>query len=114
MPSQLRLLALTNVLKRRLLDGFHQNAYLHCTSSLHLLILRLVITTADHVSSTRSLLHTVGLSSSEIDIGHDGDDGERVSDWDMKQGTVGRGRTHFMDVEVAGMNSEGLIVILLD
>lgn len=98
------------MLKRRLLNGFHQNAFLRCSSPLHLLLLRLIIATGDTANSTRSLLRTVGLSSSEIDVGREMDDGERVSDWDTKQGYAGRGKTHYLDAEVAGMNSEGLIV----
>lgn len=115
LPSQIRILAVDNVLKRRLLMGLNRNALIRCTDPVEILLLHAIQNTSESASTTHSLLKTmknVPTDMSTVDITHDMDDGEGVTDFDTFLGKERNAISHYLDVKMMISHLKGVSVNL--
>lgn len=115
LPSQIRILAVDNVLKRRLLMGLNRNALIRCSDPVEILLLQAIQNTSESVATTHSLLKTMNklpTDLSTVDITHDLDDGEGVTDFDTLLGKEKNAVSHYLDVKMMISHMKGVSVNL--
>ena len=103
LPATIHIIAIDNVLKRRLLLGINRNALIRCSEPFEVLLLQAVYETSESIASTHSLLKTINQlqgNISDIDITRDMEDGELLADFDTLLGREKTASSHYLDVKM--------------
>ena len=103
LPNTIHIIAIDNILKRRLLLGINRNALVRCSEPFEVLLLQAVHETSESIASTHSLLKTINQlqgNINDIDITRDMEDGELLADFDTLLGREKTAFSHYLDMKM--------------